>query len=141
MEVLDPFSSGMNVDNAILSNSIYANTKLGIDLGGDGVTPNHMGGLITGPNGFENFPVLTSAVSSSSTHARSRARSTPPPSSTFTIQFFADPTADPSGFGQGQTLIGSTTVKTDSSGNATFTAAFHVVSIPRAGRQRHGDRP
>ena len=35
VEVLDPFSSGLNVNNAILSNLIYANTKLGIDLGGD----------------------------------------------------------------------------------------------------------
>ena len=50
--------------NAILSNLIYGNGALGIDLGGDGVTPNHTGGLITGPNGFENYPVLSSAVSS-----------------------------------------------------------------------------
>jgi len=129
VEVLDPESSGLNVGNAILSNLIYANAKLGIDLGGDGVTPNHVGGLIPGPNGFENFPVLTSAVSASSSTTISGSLNAASNSS-FTIQFFVDPTADPSGFGQGQTLIGSITVTTDSSGNATFTAAFPVVSSP-----------
>jgi hypothetical protein len=129
VEVLDPFSSGLNVNNAILSNLIYANTKLGIDLGGDGVTPNHVGGLITGPNGFENFPVLTSAVSSSSTTKISGTLNAAP-SSSFTIQFFANPTADPSGFGQGQILIGSITVKTDSNGNASFASVLHVVTSP-----------
>ncbi len=37
------------VDNAILSNSIFSNHGLGIDLGGDGVTPNHPGGSTHGP--------------------------------------------------------------------------------------------
>ncbi len=127
VEVLDPFASGENVGNEILSNLIYANAKLGIDLGGDGVTPNHTGGLIAGPNGFENFPVLTGAVSSSTTTKISGTLAAAA-SSTFTIQFFTDPTADPSGFGQGRTLIGSTTVTTDASGNATFSTTLHVVT-------------
>jgi hypothetical protein len=127
--VLDTSDSGLNVGNAILSNSIFGNAKLGIDLGGDGVTPNHVGGLITGPNGFENFPVLTSAVSSATTTTISGTLNAAA-SSNFTIQFFADPTADPSGFGQGQTLIGSIKVQTDASGNATFKATFQVVIAP-----------
>jgi hypothetical protein len=126
VEVLDPFSFGLNVNNAILSNQIYANTKLGIDLGGDGVTPNHVGGLIFGPNGFENFPVLTSAVASSKS-TKIAGTLNAAANSSFTIQFFSNPTADPSGFGQGQTLLGSTTVQTDANGNATFTATVHVV--------------
>ena len=48
VNVLDPSDSGLNVGNAILSNSIYGNAALGIDLGGNGVTMNHSGGLITG---------------------------------------------------------------------------------------------
>src|SRR5206468_1660719 len=50
-----------SLGNAILSNSIYANTKLGIDLADDGVTPNNGSGH-AGPNHFQNFPTLTSAV-------------------------------------------------------------------------------
>ena len=42
------------VDNSILSNSIYANGSLGIDLGNDGVTPNNSGP--NGPNLFQNYP-------------------------------------------------------------------------------------
>jgi hypothetical protein len=42
------------------------------------------------------------------------------PNATFTLQFFASPSADPSGFGEGKLYIGSLTVTTDASGNATF---------------------
>jgi hypothetical protein len=127
--VLDPFSSGLNVGNAILSNQIYGNSALGIDLGGDGVTPNHVGGLIPGPNGFENFPVLSSAQSSATSTTISGTLNAAANES-FTIQFFADQTADPSGFGQGQTLIGSTTVTTDSNGNASFTVVLSIAVTP-----------
>ena len=60
------FSTGIGVDvdatagtgNAIRLNSIFSNTGLGIDLGGDGVTLNNSAGHI-GPNDYENFPVIT----------------------------------------------------------------------------------
>ena len=39
---------------------------------------------------------------------------------TFLIQFFTSLIPDPSGFGQGQTPIGSTTVTTDGQGNAAI---------------------
>ncbi len=124
--VEDTYSSGYVVGNAILSNSIYGNGALGIDLGDDGVTPNHQGGLIPGPNGFENYPVLSSAVASTSgTTVQGTLNAAA--SETFTIQFFSNPTADPSGFGQGQTYLGSITVTTDSNGNASFSASLPVV--------------
>jgi len=41
-------------------NSIYNNSALGIDLGGNGVTANDNGDIDTGPNEFFNFPVITS---------------------------------------------------------------------------------
>ena len=47
--------------NPILSNSIFSNSLLGIDLGGDGVTPNDAGDSDAGPNNLQNFPQLSSA--------------------------------------------------------------------------------
>ena len=48
-------------DNPILSNSIFANGALGIDLGDDGVTPNSPG-VKFGPNQLQNFPILVIAA-------------------------------------------------------------------------------
>lgn len=111
----------------ILSNSIHDNAKLGIDLGGDGVTPNTPGGPHVGPNLLQNYPVLTAADSSgTSTTILGTLNSTP--NATFTVQFFANPTADPSGYGQGQTYLGQLTgVTTDASGNATFSFVAPVA--------------
>src|SRR5207249_3884948 len=47
----------------------------------------------------------------------------------FDLEFFSNPLCDPSGFGEGQTYIGTTSVNTNGSGNATFNATF-AVSIP-----------
>ena len=104
--------------NSIRGNSIFGNGALGIDLGQDGVTPNQPGGSATGPNNLQNFPVLTSAVPSATTSVSGTYAGTP--DSTFTLDFYANATADPSGYGQGQIYLGSTTVTTDDSGNATF---------------------
>jgi hypothetical protein len=125
VSVLDPSGTGSDVGNAILSNLIYGNGALGIDLGGDGVTPNHTGGLIVGPNGFQNYPVLASAVGSSTQTTISGSLNADP-NTTYTIQFFSNASADPSGHGQGQNFLGSITATTDASGNVTFTATIPV---------------
>ncbi len=112
-----------SVDDAILSNSIYGNQGLGIDLGDDGVTPNHPGGPTPGPNNYQNYPVLLAAVTY---HGRTYIKGTlnSAPDASFTVQFFSDPTADPSGYGQGQTYLGQATVTTDDNGNASFQASL-----------------
>ena len=45
-------------------------------------------------------------------------------SATYRIEFFSNPTPDPSGFNEGQTYLGSTTASTDGSCHATFVATF-----------------
>ncbi|MFC2116627.1 choice-of-anchor D domain-containing protein [Bacteroidota bacterium] len=47
--------------NAILSNSIYSNTELGIDLLDDGFTNNDMGDSDVGSNNLQNFPDINRA--------------------------------------------------------------------------------
>ena len=56
----------------------------------------------------------------------SRGRSPASPNTTFLIQFFSSLAPDPSGFGQGQTFLGSTTVTTNAGGNATIN--FNLAS-------------
>ncbi len=118
-----------SVDDAILSNAIYGNQGLGIDLGDDGVTPNHPGGPTPGPNDYQNYPVLLAAITyNGRTYIMGTLNSAP--DTTFTLQFFSDPTADPSGYGQGQTYLGQTTVTTDANGNAASRPASRRPSRP-----------
>jgi hypothetical protein len=113
--------------NEVLSNSIYNNDgALGIDLGFNGVNQNMPGGPFQGPNDLQNYPVLTQALTVSGVGTVVVGTLNSAPGATFTLQFFDNPAADPSGHGQGQSLLGSTTVSTDSNGNASFKANFTV---------------
>src|SRR5205807_8631857 len=111
--------------NVISSNSIFNNTALGIDLGGDGVTANDANDADTGPNNLQNFPVFNSAVSSGgSTAIHGTLNSTA--STTFRVEFFSNPSCDASGNGEGQTFLGASSVTTDVGGNATINTTFPV---------------
>jgi hypothetical protein len=118
-------SSGPNADgpnainDAISGNSIFGNGGLGIDLGGDGVTPNLPAGSAAGPNRHQPYPVLTSATPMAVGTLIS-ATLDAAPSTSYTVEFFSNPVADPSGFGQGKTDLGSSVVTTDASGHASF---------------------
>src|SRR5208337_4252291 len=126
--------AGVEVDsgtgNSILSNSIWANGRLGIDLvaPGDppsGVTPNPVppNPVRSGPNNLQAYPVLSYATSNGTlTHIHGTLYSQP--STTFLIQFFTNPAADPSGYGQGQYRFGSIQVTTDATGNVVFDATL-----------------
>jgi hypothetical protein len=113
--------------NSVLGNSIFANARLGIDLGDDGVTANDAGDTDTGPNDFQNFPVLTQVTASGGNRTVfGHLKSTP--SATFRIEFFANAEYDPSGYGEGQLYLGSVDVTTDASGLASF--SFTYASDP-----------
>ena len=93
--------------DSILSNSIFGNGLLGIDLVAPETRPAAslpMHRSPPGPNNLQNYPVLTTVTSNGSiTHIQGTLNSLPKTS--FLIQFFTNPTADPSGYGQGQTGI------------------------------------
>jgi len=114
--------------NEILSNSIYDDASLGINFGSGptanhpwppGVSPN------TGPNDYQNYPVLTSAVTNGATN-QSEITGTlnAEPDTTFLVQFFASPTRNASGYGEGEIYLGQTTVTTDSNSNAAIDFVF-----------------
>lgn len=138
-----PYATG----NAIRGNSIHSNgisgqsnRGLGIDLGGifehpsfktfpNGRTLNDAGDGDVGANKLQNYPVLNSAQPGTSTRVIGTLNSTA--SQTFTLDFYANPVADPTGFGEGQRYLGSATVTTNTSGNAAFDSA--TLNIPLGG--------
>ena len=99
-------------------NSFSNNGGLGIDLGGDGVTPNDSGDGDPGANNLQNFPELTSVTTGTQTRIRGSLNSTP--NSFFALQFFANDACDGSGNGEGAVFLDSISAATDSTGQASF---------------------
>src|SRR5205823_3227425 len=105
------------------------------DLGSDGVTPNDSRGHI-GPNNWQNFPALRSALSSQTdtfvtgTFSSGTINGMPYlPYAPFSIDFYANTAADPSGYGEGQTYLGSATVSTDAAGGARFAVDLPIGNL------------
>ncbi|MBI3407250.1 MAG: right-handed parallel beta-helix repeat-containing protein [Planctomycetes bacterium] len=100
--------------NRIQGNSIYSNSGLGIDLtttgAADGVTANDDGDPDTGPNNFQNFPVLSVAHSGPKTFVAGTLNSLA--NTVLTLDFYASPAADPAGYGEGARYLGSWTGST-----------------------------
>jgi CSLREA domain-containing protein len=78
----------------ILSNSIFSNAQKGIELLGNA-------------NGNQSFPILNSADSSG---GNTTIQGTFNGIGSTTLEFFASPVCDNTGFGEGQTFLGSTVV-------------------------------
>jgi len=110
----------------IRGNSIVGHGGLGIDLSQAGVTPNDPGDGDAGPNGLQNFPVITSAVRSGSTLTITGTLNSAP-SSTYTVEFFVTAAAHPTGYGEGETGLGTLTVATDAAGNASIAVVLPVT--------------
>ncbi len=113
--------------DSILSNSMFSNGQHGIFLSGSG-------------NNAQTAPVVL-AVAGGGTGSNIEGSLTSVPDTTFLIQFFSSLVPDPSGHGQGQTFLGSTTVTTNASGFAAID--FDVCQRPRRRRvaDGHGDQP
>ena len=118
---------GNGTGNTIVGNSIGNNGRLGIDLGGDGVTSNDVRDADTGANGLQNFPVLSTAPTgpegTTITGTFRGARN-----STVTLDFYGNTAADPSGFGEGQTYLGSQVVTADATGLVTFSFGSATIA-------------
>ncbi len=131
--------SGTAAAATFASNVITANNGLGLDLGGDGVTPNDPGDT----DGMQNFPLLHSATSSAGVLQIAGSLDSTA-NSQFVILFFANAAPDLTLFGEGEVFLGSLSpVTTDNAGVAAFefdtTAAvpvshFVTALATRAGR-------
>jgi CSLREA domain-containing protein len=123
----------------ISRNSVYSNGAdakangygqgLGIDLLGDAadgginfdVTPNHAGGSVPGPDGLQNYPVLTGSPGSGTT-AKIVGILDSGATTNYTVELFASPVCNPSGNGEGKQFLESVPVSTDGGGLAVFSA-------------------
>lgn len=121
--------SNTSTANNILSNSIFSNDRLGIDLGGDGVTPNDVpGDADTGPNNLQNKPRISSAKTGPrTTTIEGTLRSIP--AEGYTLQFFKNPESTRD---EGKTLIGEKFVS-DPDGDGVISFAFRPADKAAVG--------
>ncbi|MGI9601211.1 MAG: beta strand repeat-containing protein, partial [Acidimicrobiales bacterium] len=109
--------------NSILGNSIHTNGGIGIGLDYDGVTPNDSGDGDSGPHDLLNFPAMSTATESGGLTTATGTLDVP--AGTYRLEFFANPTGtDPTGHGEGELLMGSTTVVHSGAGAEPWTAIF-----------------
>jgi hypothetical protein len=117
-------------DNAVLGNQIYSNGNLGIDLAANGVNLNDPGDSDPGANRLQNYPVLSSAVTDGSSSLEIAGSLNSNSSTSYRLEFFASTTADGSGRGEAERFLGSASITTDVSGDATFNETFTVSVAP-----------
>jgi hypothetical protein len=113
-----------NLGAAILSNSIFANGALGIDRADNGVTPYGCG--------FSEAPAINSVETSGSQTTITGSLCTQTADggkAPYTIQFFSSSSYDPSGYGEGQTLVGQTVIHAGGQTAASFSVTI-TPAIP-----------
>ena len=110
-------SDSTDIKDTFSRNTIFANGAKGI-------------ALFNGANNSQPFPTLNTAVLSTVGNPSGTDVSgslTAGASATYTIEFFASPTADGSGFGEGQFFLGSASVTTNAGGTVSFTTSLGVT--------------
>jgi hypothetical protein len=93
---------GVGAGVTIRGNSIDGNAGLGIDL----------------PDGSQNLPAIAAATSDGAVRLALSSK----PNRDYTLEVFASPACDPSGFGEGATPLGTARLHTDAGGNGATVA-------------------
>jgi uncharacterized repeat protein (TIGR01451 family) len=138
VSVIGPGGGVGSTGNMIRLNSIYGNRGRGIRLADFKKSLNDTGRYATdhgtrkvnrlpdedaGANNLQNFPVLSSMTSSGGMIAL-RGSLQSEPNKSYTLDFYANDEPHRSGFGDGQTYLGSTTVSTGGDGLILFEVSF-----------------
>ena len=119
--------------NSVLSNSIFANDGLGIDLNNDGVTANDTDDPDTGENNLQNFPTINLVTTPVPGFTSITGTLNSNPNEGFIIQcFLSEETAVSSGNGEGAVLLDTTVRTTGPLGNANFQCDS---TVPEAGQE------
>lgn len=108
--------------NIIRCNSIYANSKVGIDLGRDGITLNDPMDVDASPNELQNYPII-SVYEHVEDDIRIAGTLNAKPDTPYRIDFYATDTSNVEKLVhavQGQRYIGTLVVTTDENGYVNF---------------------
>lgn len=116
----------------IAGNDIFVNAGPGIDLNNDGITANDPDDADAGPNGLQNFPVLTSVTSLANGNLRVAGALDRPVAGNHVIRFdvFRSSNCDAGGHGEGEQFLGAATVSFPGGTPETFSFDLAGVSLP-----------
>jgi CSLREA domain-containing protein len=139
--ITDALTESSLTGNNVLSNRIFDNAELGIDLAGgtedaNGVTANDTGDTDTGPNNLQNFPLILSArkpATSRITTISGRLNSNP--SQEFVVQCFLTNGAPASAYGEGSRLLDKAVASTDATGTARFSCESRLPFLGQVAGQ------
>lgn len=134
------FTTDGHQGNRITGNSIHSNGGLGINLLPPPFPPTEPPFMPTandscdadgGGNLLQNFPEITRAESDGASTLLEGFLAAAP-GQTFTVELFASAAADPSGYGEGETLLTAVTVVTDGSCHGGFSVTLPAAVTPGA---------
>lgn len=134
------FNTITNFDTAIVvnwdsmvpisKNKIYGNREMGIDLEGDGVTPNDTLDADSGPNGLQNFPIISNVdvddygavkIINFDVTLHSAANKQ------YLIEVFSSPFCGSNGYGQGKQVFAfNNGITTNGDGNSNI---WHISEL------------
>ena len=114
--------------NEVRRNSIHDNKGRGIDLNNDSFTINDTyatnvsvdGDPDVGANNLQDYPVLIARPQGAANTGLHTWQLSSTENKMYIIEFFANTSPDPSGFGEGETYLGDLSVPTGADGLATF---------------------
>lgn len=123
--------------SAWAENQVADNDDLGVDLGNDGISPNDPDDADGGANGLQNFPILSKAERSAlgirleGTLDVKVGTSNQP----YLIGVYASAGCDPSGFGEGERLLGTATVMLSQTTGEAFSFELTTEDLLESGVQ------
>lgn len=116
--------------NRILGNRITGNTWRGILLGGNHPPGNDAGDGDGGPNGQQNFPVLSNVSNNGVVTTVDYLLDSLQTNATHTIQVFANTACHVEGYGDGERLVGSFLQISDGAGDMVVVGAALNEMVP-----------
>ena len=122
--------------NSIFGNSIFANDGIGINLVGGvedpatGVTANDFPDNDAGANNLQNYPVI-SEIATSESSRMVEGSLTSNPNTAYVLNFYSNAEVDASGYGEGETWLGSLDVQTNAQSSVDFSFPLEAGNLGR----------